>query len=226
MSKAFRWLVVLIVLVVVSLPATADVLFYGGDADGANGLASERNTLIPDAMVYDDFEVVVGWTVTGVFGNFLADFTAQQAYYEIRSGVSVGNGGSLIASGTINVTQADTGLGYFGLDLYKIGGEIDPLSLAPGTYWFGMAPIDNGGGRAYIATTSGANGVGSPLNNGNSFFNSSYFGANFDLASNQVGQGYDDFSYGLEGTVVPEPGSMMALGMGALGILPFLRRRK
>ncbi len=48
-------------------------LWYNGDYNGVNGLANERNTLITQAAVYDDFNVTapLGWDVTAVFSDDL-----------------------------------------------------------------------------------------------------------------------------------------------------------
>jgi hypothetical protein len=48
-------------------------LWYNGDWNGVNGLANERNTLVTQAAVYDDFNVTapLGWHVTAVFSDNL-----------------------------------------------------------------------------------------------------------------------------------------------------------
>jgi hypothetical protein len=70
-------------------------------------------------------------------------------------------------------------------------------------YWLNVTPVSNG--RSFNSTTGGANCVGTPCgNDDNSFFNSAFFGAYFDHASNYVGFPAD-FSMGVIGNVVPEP---------------------
>ena len=204
----------------------ATIGWYNGDLDGINGLANERNTTVSQSNVYDDFVVPVGgWTVVGVFSNDLIDFTGvTQAYWEIRSGVSAGNGGSLIGSGLSTATQTPTGRSAFGYTEYTI--EVDGLNvfLAPGTYWLTVSPIGFGGGRSFLATTSGANAVGTPPgNNGNGFFDSTYFGVSFGDAADQVGS--SDFSQGVLTGSVPEPGTAGLL-LGSATLLWFVRRRR
>ena len=85
--------------------ATAEVLFYGGDIDGFNGLPSERD-LYADARAYDDFELTAPSLVTGVFGSFLETHwpVPTRAYFELRSRTKPGDGGVLLASGDISVS--------------------------------------------------------------------------------------------------------------------------
>jgi hypothetical protein len=202
-------------------------LWYNGDFNGVNGLANERNTLVSEAAVYDDFDVTapLGWNVTAVFSNndFTAGLPITGADWEIRIGVSEGNAGTLIASGNTNApTVMPTGRCGFSLCEYMV--EVPGLSvflpmLPSGQhYWLNVRPIGNGSGRSFNTTTSGARCVGSPCgNDDNAFFNSTTFGAYFDHASNHVGYPAD-FSDGVIGTVVPEPATVALLtcGLGAL----------
>src|SRR5204862_127440 len=78
-------------------------LWYNGDFNGANALANEENTSLGSgqfASVYDNFIVPSGpgWTVTSVFSDNLSSTNITGAAWEIRQGVSEGNGGTLIAS--------------------------------------------------------------------------------------------------------------------------------
>src|SRR5205814_9755995 len=77
--------------------------WYNGDFNGVNGLANEDNTSLGSgeyARVYDDFNVTGGgWTVTSVFSDNLENTNVTGATWEIRQGISEGNGGTLIASG-------------------------------------------------------------------------------------------------------------------------------
>jgi len=199
-------------------------LWYNGDPDLYSGLACEINTAVSDSRVYDDFTLNPGAsTVTGVFGNFFMDFAASQAYYEIRSGVSVGNGGTLVANGIINVSQSLNGFNAFGFNGYLISGAIPNLLLTPGTqYWLTLAPIGNGGGRAFLQTTSLANSVGNTTG-GQAYWDSAFFGQSFSDTVAALGdQGFANYSLGVNG--VPEPASMVALATGLVSL--FARRRR
>ena len=194
-----------------SAPAQAPPgsLWYNGDFNDVNGLSNERNTTVTQAAVYDDFNVTapLGWNVTAVFSdNLFSAMTVTGADWEIRTGVSEGNAGTLIASGTTNSPVVTlTGRGGFGLQEYMV--EVTGLNvflpmLPSGQhYWLNVTPVGNGTGRSFNSTTSGTNCVGTPCGNDqNAFFNSTYFGYYFTSTGNpNLGQPYD-YSNGVIGT--------------------------
>src|SRR5438270_3614813 len=108
-----------------------DFLWYNGDFNGLNGLANERNTIVSQAAVYDDFNVTapLGWDVTAVFSDNLMtpgeNITA--ADWEIRTGISEGNAGILIASGTTNSPIVTLTWCHFGFCEYRV--EVPSLSV-------------------------------------------------------------------------------------------------
>ena len=176
-----------------------------GDFNEINGLANELNTSLGQdqyAHVYDDFNVdcATGWDVTAIFSHNLENTNVTGATWEIRQGISEGNGGTLIASGTTltpNVTVYSGG--GFGYTEYQI--EVTGLSihLNQGTYFLNVTPIGDLTGRSFDSTTSGANCIGTPCgNNQNAWFDSNFFGASWQSTSEQ-GQPYD-FAMGVEGT--------------------------
>jgi hypothetical protein len=238
MGFAMRNLSALFVTAAFVLNATASAqappgsLWYNGNFNGVNALANERNTLVTQAAVYDDFNVTapLGWEVTAVFSdnvlfvNHISDITA--ADWEIRTGVSEGNGGSLIASGTTN-SPIVTYIGGENLYMVEVTGLNFFLPMLPSGqhYWLNVTPVGNGTGRSFNLTTSGANCVGTPCGNDqNAFFNSTYFGAYFTSTSNE-GQPYD-YSNGVIGTVVPEPATVPLLTCGVGALLIAVRRRR
>lgn len=186
--------------------AAPTTLWYNGDANGVNGLANENNTGISQAAVYDDFVVPAGGaTLSGAFSNNLMNFTGvTQATWAIRSGLSQGNGGTVVASGTSAATQTATGRSAFGFTEYRV--EVGSLNLAltAGTYWLSVAPIGFGSGRSFVSSTSGANSVGTPAgNNANAFFNSSHFGSTFASTTAPSVGNQADFSLGVIGELPP-----------------------
>jgi hypothetical protein len=121
-----------------SAQAPPGSLWYNGDFNGVNGLANERNTIVTQAAVYEDFNVTapasMGWNVTAVFSDNLLNTVVTGADWEIRTGVSRKNPGTLIASGTTNspVVTA-TGRSGFGYTEYMVevtGAECFPPRTA------------------------------------------------------------------------------------------------
>jgi hypothetical protein len=182
-------------------------LFYGGNFDGRNGLANEFNTLVTDARTYDDWRIRSGFTIDCLFSrNLMTGLTSvTQANWSIRGpGVmSTGNGLAVFASGTAApATQVPTGFSGFGLIEYEIKVCGLNLNVPSGHYYINVQPIGFGSGRSFQSTTSGAGPVkGQPIANGDTWFDSPYYGASFVATSVYFGAGTWDFSGGAEGTL-------------------------
>jgi hypothetical protein len=208
--------------------ANAVTLWYNGDFNGVNG-GNVGGFSGFDSRIYEDFNVTgAGWNVTGAFMNILwADNPAnvQTMEWEIRSGVTLGSGGTLVASGSSAVTMVANGMDGFGFTGYNASISGLNVNLGAGTYWFGGK--FNGAGTnnsIYVVTTSGAGAVGTPAgNNGNSFWDSTTFGQSWAGTDALFGPGSWDVSMGVQGSVVPEPATMAALG---LGVAALIRRRR
>ncbi len=216
------WLLATILCAIAANASADEVLWYGGDTDFASGLTSGYG-FGGDSNVYDDFEVGTGGvTVTGLFGDFLVlagHDSVDQVEYEIRSGMSSGNGGAIIAMGTASASQEYRGQ-WNQLNYYRITTVDLDVSLTSGEYWMSLAPISDR--HVTVVTTSGVNGIGSPLGNGNAFWNAPWFGAHFVPVEEVLGGHRNwDFSYGIIGTPVPAPGAILVLLPGLL----FGRRR-
>ena len=206
-------------------------LWYNGDPNNINALANERNTAVTQAAVYDDFNVTSpsGWHVTAVFSdNLIAGTEITAADWEIRTGISEGNAGTLIASGTTNspvVTNIRGTQNEFMVEVTQLNVFL-PMLPSGQHYWLNVTPVGNGTGDSFNLTTSGANCVGSPCgNDDNAFFNSTYFGAYFTNTLNECSDCHD-FSDGVIGTVVPEPATVALLTCGVGALLIALRRRR
>ncbi len=125
------------------------VLFYGGDINTSNANAagmSDENTLliIGGGSTYGAVAIPTGVTgnVSGICFNIQADaaFDPLTATYDIRSGVSEGNGGTSVASGSGTVVVQATGRNFLGLNEYTVALSFPTVSLASGTYWFNITP--------------------------------------------------------------------------------------
>lgn len=249
MQSPARWArcscfaVAVVTLATVVRPAAAQTLFYNGDADFYNGWTTME---FPSGQgfyfhVYDDFTIGSGsWLVTGLMGDFQARTAGDpystavswsSAYWEIRSGITPGNGGTLLYSGT-NATSSSVIASppwYPANSVHTVVSGFAPFTLGPGTYWMTISPYPVGpsGAMAAVWSTSGANGVNAQLN-GNTYQDFPVPGFQFQpqhlIPTNA-------FSYGVQGQVVgasvaPEPAtlSLTVLGLGALGIV--VRRRR
>jgi hypothetical protein len=210
-------------------------LWYNGDLNHINGLANERDDSLGSgqyAHVFDDFIVPTGqtWLVTGLYSNNYMSYAEQggpttAVEWSIRQGITAGNGGTLIASGTAgpgNFQVLFHNPGDFGYTEYSVNAMNLNISLTQGTYFLNVTPIGAGAGRSFTSDTSGAGCIGNPCgNNGNAFFDSNFFGANYQSTGDQGQPG--DFSMGVQG-IIPEPATWALLGLGTL--LVAVRRRR
>lgn len=212
-------------LALLSTAAFASPVWYNGDDDGISGFAA---LTVPNGFgagftQYEEFTWNSASNAGSIMGTILgtSSVSITQLNWEIRQGMDLGtsNAGTLIASGTsnINTTFVSNWAPNTSLDVYKMTGDITSTALSNGgSYFLGFAivsPSANFVGG--ITTTSGANSVGSPVNNDNAFSinNSGGFG------STGV-----DLSMGIGTSTVPEPATFAVLGLGAIALLR--RRRK
>ncbi|HXE54958.1 MAG TPA: hypothetical protein VN541_18195 [Tepidisphaeraceae bacterium] len=219
-----------LIIALFSYAARADLLYYGGDGDPPLAQLNQKNFTSPDDFQYDDFEVPAGqqWSMASLFGTIvynnathgpLNSPVSAQAYYEIRTGVSAGNGGSLLFSGTAPATS-DAGAMTGGYQDYLFtASPASPITLAPGTYWLALAPIDSGANYAYIRETDGTNGIGPTAGDVSSY---STIGGGAAFVPQAA-----DLSIGVTGTAspVPEPGAIAAVA-ATFALLMCSRSRK
>ncbi len=209
--------------------AHADVLFYGGDFNPSfwysDSLSNENDAAVHGdpygSAVYQNFIIPDGqtWSVTALFSNDIMTISPTSAYWEIRTGVSEGNGGNLLASGA-------------GTDSYQLKGAYDEytntvrgmnLRLGPGMYWFTVVPEAPGQqGRSSNTNTFGQNAIGTEIPD-EQYLNSPFYGYNFTNADNL--SIFPRFSSGIIGTAVPEPASMVTLASGLIAVAEVVRRR-
>lgn len=198
--------------------------FFGGFADGVTSRPTGMNTFGPALrIVYDDFTFTLPGDING-FEMIGRDNTGApvRVYYEIRTGMSEGNGGTLLFSGTTpSAAAGDLPLGgEFGTPppgtgnyRWYGGGPSSLIHLEPGTYWIGLAPLQQFGSFD-AASTQGLQAVGLPINNGNAF----YFDSS-DPAANFVSLGDLDFRLRVatDAAVVPERAGTAWFSLAAVG---------
>jgi hypothetical protein len=207
-------------------------LFYGGDFDAnnpnANGLGNESDAIVGgnpygDAT-YQNFVNNQTWNITGLFTNNLSSIVPTAGYWELHEGVSEGNFGTLIASGTGVMTNTPTGRSGFGFTEYTDLVTGINVTLPAGMYWEAVVPVcTTCEGRSFNSNSlEGLNAVGMQVSD-RQFFNSGFFGANWVNANNEGI--FPTFSSGVLGTEVPEPSSILMLASGCLGVAGVVRRR-
>lgn len=201
-------------LALAGLSRSQPIPFYAGNPIvSATGLSCEQSGLVTDARVYEQFTIPVASSYNQIYGNFMITpgYTVTQAYWEIRVGVSPGNGGILIIAGISPVTislgptilagnypfQPLMGTGMSFKATTKVLVNTGGFVLAPGTYQFTLVPMSGGNvGRCYSLSTNGAGGVGNGVGDGISYYDSSFWGYSWLDAQTAFG-GPKDFSLGI-----------------------------
>jgi len=164
-----------------------------------------------------------GWRVTEIWSNGfnVAADSVSMAEWSIRRDMGQGDAGVIVAEDISPVTQVATGRAYvvtmppisepeYSFQVSGIG-----LLLPSGEYWLNVTPFAD---QALISTTSGANGVGTPIGDaGIALWWLPSLGHVYDVLS--LG-----FSIGVAGTV-PEPATTPLAAFAALGLLGHRRRR-
>ena len=168
-------------------------VFYGGDLNptdpNAAGLSDENTFYVSDSSTYAALTIPAGSTVVvkGALFNVQASaaFDPMTATYDLRTGISEGNGGSSLASGTAKLKVVATGRSFNGTYEYTIAVKIPKLTLPSGEYWFNITPtcLNTLDGSCYIQrqfasnTTQGANNIhGSWQPPNSAYLNSSSLG--------------------------------------------------
>jgi hypothetical protein len=172
--------------------------FYGGDLDpsdpNAAGLSDENTFYVPGSSTYTAVDIPTGSSVVvqGLLVNVQASaaFDPQTASYDIRTGISEGNGGTSLASGTANAKVVATGRTFNGAYEYTIAVDVPKILLTSGEYWFNVTPtcMNTLDGSCYVfrqfesnTTAGGANNVRGLLQPAHAeYLNSALYGADFN----------------------------------------------
>jgi len=230
MKRLFLTAITTLLLVGNVHTARAATLFYGGDWYGngsGNGTATSVHRSDLESVQFQNFIVPAGqsWQVSALFANHLIapapTLPIVSADWSIRSGVSVGNGGTLIASGAnAPVTLAPTGRGWNAYleETFTVDGL--NVILPAGTYWMSVTPlIGTTDGLTYNTVTVGTNGIGVRLPD-------QVFGL-VTIEGMGVTQNYVELTYSRSSGVigaVPEPESLLLAASGAAAVMFFAGR--
>jgi hypothetical protein len=225
----------ILAMIAVFSATAAHANWYSGDPYTANTAWPQYTDNLSDAnqiraMTFDNFT----WTPTfsnvvdSVGGHFHAfgDFNGtfhDTAYWEIRTGMSNNVAGTLVTSGSGTVVWVPTSFTQGGFPVWRTHVDVLDFPLPAGNYWFGLAiGSSTRPAGAYVASTTGASGIGGPLNDSLSIYYQ-IFGATvtWDYVESAIinppnVSGFDP-SYYIR--VVPEPHALMILGMGLATLL-------
>jgi len=177
-------------------------VYYGGDFNtsdpNANGYANENTTFVPNTWTYAEVNSPVNHSITASFGNIQPvaydNIDPAQAMWEWRTGMSEGNGGTLVGSGTGAAQFTATGRICYGVyPEYELLTKT-VTSATKGDNFFSVQPqctnpnnSNCGSEQYYTSTTDGTlnaiNGTFTVGPNGTNadgpFLNSAYFGINY-----------------------------------------------
>jgi hypothetical protein len=125
-------------------------LWYAGDFNinnsNSNGMSDEKDLTVSQSAVYVPFTVPKGkvWRVTGAFGIVLSEvggIDPAKADWSFSDGVSKGNAGKLIKSGTsratVTVLDCNKGVSIFCLGILVKGINV---TLKAGRHWLTVVP--------------------------------------------------------------------------------------
>lgn len=215
-----RFLVALLCFFVSASSTFGSVLFYGGDG-WLQGTSNLHGFVANDSdRIWDDFDIGPGGArIEAVFGNHVYGPSTTlpfAARVDIRKGCAPGDPGEVLYSSQLGCSVTPTGQSLGNVVEYRVRVAGLNILLPEGRYWLNVWPGTYGGG---LSATNGANAIGSPVMNHSAFHQSFFWTQNQFLPMTGI---YDNFSYGVEGTPVPEPAGILLFA----GLIPLFRRRR
>lgn len=185
--------------------ARADIILDQPDT-GLTGYASQEFTDLPDytCSVFDDFTLTQTYNLTAltVYGeNSIGGGDMHDVDVRLRIFTEANLGGTALA--TVSGTDVDGVLHW----------DLTGITLGAGTYWVAAQVVRpyNPGGQWYWRNSATMNGAHAMWHNPGGAF-----GLGTDPISTELlGSQYHDMAMTLEG-VVPAPGALAAMAMGAL----------
>ncbi len=199
----------------VALPAEAQVLYENGPINGE----TDAWTINFGFLISDSFTISTGAsTVTGIsFGAWLTPGDVLESAQVVLSSQPL-DFGTVYFNGVVNFTQSGCFLNNYSYDICTEMGSFTPTSLGNGTYWLTLQnAVDAGGDPVYWDENSGVgcHSPGCPSQATNDSLGGTLPSESFTILGTSSGTGS-----------VPEPGSLLLFGAGALGFIGVLKRRR
>jgi len=143
-------------------------VYYGGDINlsdpNANGYTNENTLFIPNSLTYTQVKSPVNAHITASFTNDLQSYAndPKTCTWAWRSGITEGNGGTLLGSGDGNCITTDTGRNDFGFEEFE-NLTATSVNVTAGNVWFTVVPDCTNAGdsncsngqRSFESTTDG-----------------------------------------------------------------------
>jgi hypothetical protein len=184
--------------------------FYGGDIDvndpNANAFANANTILVPLTYTYSALQLPVNAMLTGMLINNLPTVNGGTQYdpatgiYDVRTGVSSGNGGTDVGGGSNTLYEEATGRSPFGYTEESVASLFtSPIPVSAGTtYWLNYLPQCTNSGNSdceddiyyFESNTDGLNNVNGKFQPSyQAFFESAFFGVNWENWCDYLGSG-------------------------------------
>jgi hypothetical protein len=202
------------------LPCGVANQIYCQPWDGGSSLFASQNDTTGGngnfATTYDNFTLTQNWNVESfhwVGGYFNPPNQGPITAWTLTLyNDNAGSPGAPIAFGLFPGTGGETFIGNNGSGdpIYDYGLNFNSFDMAPGTYWASVVPDIGFPPQWGWATGTGGDGHGWQC----------FFGACGDTGV--------DFAFALDGTQLtstPEPGTLVMIGTGILGLAGMLRRK-
>ena len=205
--KVRHILLLLLALCLIAVPAFAQVdLYDNGPTDGT----TDAWTINFGFEMSNSFVLSNAASVNGV--TFAAWLFPGDVLESLEVSITSGEfGGTVYFDGLVNVTATGCATNQLGFDVCNETASFLPVAMNAGTYWLNLQnAIVNTGDPVYWDENGGPSGASN--NSVGTMPSESFTILGASTTTSTTG-------------TTPEPGTLMMVGSGALGLLGFLRRK-